>query len=140
MSLKYRFEYIADWRQAPMAYWVHIEQGDKHWLVADIFDPPPPRPISGKGYPVLCVEVRDVVLYFSSPAQLRVFVETLSMKPLPSPRRLSALRGTGHGPNSHWLSRLPAWLKTAGFRAKTLPRIARLADGIAGEARSVGWL
>lgn len=139
MSLNYWFEYIADWRQAPMAYWVHIEQGGKHWLVADTFDPPPPRLISGKGYPVLCVEVRDVVLYFSSPAQLRVFVETMSMKPLPSTRRLSALRGTGHGPNSHWLSRLPVWMKQAGFRGKVLTKIATLERQVADEGLSIGW-
>ncbi|WP_133001085.1 hypothetical protein [Luteimonas arsenica] len=139
MALKHWFEYDSDWRLAPMAYWVHIEQEGKHWLQADTFLPAPPRKITGKGYPVLCVEVRDVVLRFSSPAQLCAFIETLSLRPLPSTRRLSDCRGTGHGPNSHWLSRLPAWMKQSGFRDKTLPKIAALERQVADEGRSVGW-
>ncbi len=134
MPLKHGFDYVADWRCAPMAYWVHVEQDGKHWQQADAFDPPAPRRIPGKGHRVLWIEVRDETLVFSSPAQLREFVAILSMKPLPSTRRLSMLRATGHGPNSHWLSRLPAWIKARPFRERTLPRIARLADELASGA------
>ncbi len=139
MALKHWFEYDSDWRLAPMAYWVHIEQDGKHWLHADAFLPAPPRKITGKGYPVLCVEVRDVVLRFSSPAQLRHLIHVLSQRPLPSTRRLSEIRGTGHGPNSHWLSRLPTWVKQARFRSSVLRRIVALERQIADEARCAGW-
>lgn len=140
MGLKYWFEYTSDWRHAPMAYWVHVPLDAKDWRDESAkFQPPAPREISGKGYPVLCVEVKDEVLWFSSGAQLRAFIETLWQKPLPSTRRLSELRGTGHGPNSHWLSRLPAWMKSPAFRDKTLPRLEALLPTVAEEARRVGW-
>lgn len=139
MALRHWFEYDSDWRLAPMAYWVHIEQDGRHWLQADTFSPAPPPAISGKGYPVLCVEVRDLVLRFSSAAQLRQFIHVLSQRPRPSTRRLSEIRGTGHGPNSHWLSRLPAWVKQTGFRDRVLPKIAALERQVAGDARSAGW-
>ncbi len=127
---KHWFDFAEDWRSAPMAYWVHVPRDGMHWRdEAAVFDPPAP-PGMPRGYPVLCIELRDALLWFSSPAQLQAFIETLSMKPLPSSRRLSGQRGSGHGPNSHWLSRLPAWMKGAGFREKTLPRIARLASEV----------
>jgi len=140
MPLKHWFEYTSDWRHAPMAYWVHIPQDGKDWRDESAeFLPPAPRKISGKGYPALCVEVKDEVLWFSSAAQVRAFVDTLQRKPLPSTRRLSELHGTGHGPNSHWLSRLPTWMKSAAFRNRTLPKLEALLSAITDEARRAGW-
>ena len=136
MTLKHWFEFTDDWRHAPLAYWVHVPQDGKDWLDdAAILLPPAPVKVSGRGYPQLFVAVKDVELLFSSPAQLRAFVDTLRMTPLPSTRRLSALRGTTRGPNSHWLSRLPGWMKAPAFRNKTLPRIADLADALADDPR-----
>lgn len=141
MSIHHRFLHADDWRTFPMAFWVHVPQGTD-WLHAAIdgdYLPPAPRRIPGKGYPVLAVEVEDETLLFSSPAQLQVFLDTLATKPRPSTRRLSELRGANHGPNSHWLSRLPAWMKGPGFRDKILPKLRRLQQEIAVEAAATGW-
>lgn len=104
-------EYVDDWRWTPMAYSVHIEQDGMHWALSEHFDPPAPAEVPHKGYPVLCVDADGIVLRLSSEAQLKECIRILSMKPLPSSLGLSARRGTGAGPNSHWLSRLPARIK-----------------------------
>jgi hypothetical protein len=120
MRVKHWVEFAPDWRTAPMAYWVHVECEPVPWREASSFNPPAPQPLPHKGYAVLCVEVAGCVLRFSSVAQLQACVCILSMRPLPTSQRLSALRGSGHGPNSHWLSRLPARVKSPQTRRKVV--------------------
>ena len=119
-------EYTADWRTEPMAFWVHVEQGDVPWREAASFTPPAPHPEGSKGFAVLCVEVAGLVFRFSSEAQLVECIRILSLTPLPTTRRLSALRGTMVGPNSHWLSRLPGRTKSPKVRAQVVQRLSRL--------------
>ena len=83
-----------------------------------------------KGFRVLCVEAGDTVLRFSSEAQLREFIRVLSLKRLPTTRQLSDQRGSGLGPNSHWLSRLPADLKSPRRRALLVKKLATLTNTI----------
>lgn len=109
-------EYTTDWRDEPMAYWVHVELGGAASHASESYSPPAPRTEGRKGYPVLCVESQGFVFRFSSAAQLAECVEVLGRKPLPTSRRLSAIRGGGHGPNSHWLSRLPGHIKSPKIR------------------------
>jgi hypothetical protein len=120
-----RIDYVHDWRDAPMAYWVHVEQGEAHWRAAEAYAPAAPMPHGKRGYAVLCVSIGPHELVFSSPAQLADAIRVLAMKPLPSTRRLSLLRAGGKseggaGLNSHWLSRLPAALKSAKGRARVV--------------------
>jgi hypothetical protein len=72
---------------------------------------------------VLHVDAADVDLQFSSLAQLDHFIEVMGAKPLPTSRQLSRKRGLPIGPNSHWLSRLPATLKAPKERAKLVSRL-----------------
>ena len=123
---KHWVEYVEDWRSLPMAYWVHIEQGGGQWRTSEQYDPPAPKAVAHKGYPVLCIEFEDVVLRFSSQEQISEFVRVLSLKPLPTTRRLSEMRGADAGPNGHWLSRLPASLKAPKKRSRVVQAIARL--------------
>lgn len=111
-------EYVADWRDEAMAYWVHVEQGHGGWRDAAVFDPPAPRMVPHHGYPVLCVESQGMVFRFSSVAQLVECKRVLSLTPLPTSSRLSVIRSgvNGAGPNSHWLSRLPGRVKAARKR------------------------
>jgi hypothetical protein len=115
---KHWTEYTDDWRRLPMAYWVHVAQGPGPWNDAQHYDPEAPPRLPHKGYAVVCVQFEEVVLRFSSEAQLRECIRVLSIKPLPTTRRLSIMRGTSVGPNTHWLSRLPAKLKSPRKRAR----------------------
>jgi hypothetical protein len=67
---------------------------------------------------VLHVDAADIDLQFSSLVQLDHFIEVMMAKPLPTSRQLSRKRELPVGPNSHWLSRLPAKLKAPKERAK----------------------
>ncbi len=113
-------EHVSDWRDEPMAYWVHVEQTGSAWRSSKSYEPPAPKPEGRNGYPVLCVESQGFVFRFSSAAQLAECVDVLARKPLPTSRRLSTLRGGGHGPNSHWLCRLPGHIKSPKIRQRAV--------------------
>ena len=106
-----------------MAYWVHVQVGDVPWRDAAEYDPPAPRRVSRKGYPILCVAYQDTVLRFSSRPQAEEFIRVLRLKPLPTSSRLSAARCGGHGPNSHWLSRLPPSIKSPKHRIRVVQAV-----------------
>lgn len=91
----------------PMAFWVHIEADGRPWYMAQVFDPPLPPSVPGKGYAQFHVEIDNAQLYFSSLAELRVCIETLSQKNLPTSKVLSEKREAGYGPSNHWLNRIP---------------------------------
>lgn len=116
---QFYFEYTPDWYTEPMSYWVHISPLAGRIGVNDYLVPPPDR-VKGKGYPVLCVEVGDFTFRFSSPEQLQVCIDVLGSRLLPNIRRLVAIGGGRVGPNSHWLSRLPARVKATTFRQKAV--------------------
>ena len=101
-----------------MAYWVHVENEPSQWRDAKTYNPPAPSAHGRKGFPVLCIDLAGVVFRFSSNEQIAECVRVLSRKSLPTTRQLSTLRGSGTGPNSHWLSRLPATVKAPKIRAK----------------------
>jgi hypothetical protein len=116
--MKHWVEFANDWKDAPMAYWIHVEQDGKPWRESERYAPSAPRKVPGKGYPVICIEFDDVELRYSSVEQLKECIRILSQKPLPPAHRLSVLRSTEVGPNTHWLSRLPSKLKSPKTREK----------------------
>jgi hypothetical protein len=124
---RFWIEHVADWKSVPMAFWVHIEKGDKPWYRATEFDPPAPKTEGRRGYPVLCVESCGMVFRFSSREQLEACIQTLAMKPLPSVKRLIALRYPGIGLNSHWLARLPASVKSPKGRQQAVADLSAVA-------------
>jgi hypothetical protein len=114
MKLNYHFTFEKDWRTAPLAFWVHIPvPGTKAEC-----NPPVPAEVPHMGYQTLRVQFEQYELQFSAPAQLDHFIEVLASKALPTSRQLSSRRGLPVGPNGHWLSRLPADLKSPRKRAK----------------------
>jgi hypothetical protein len=123
-------EYTNDWRSEPMAYWVHIPQDETNWQIATNFIPAAPKPEGKKGFPVLCIEISDMVFRFSSRAQIEECIRILSTKPLPSTKKLSALPGSGAGPNSHWLSRLPASVKSPKGRLAVVQKLSLVANRV----------
>ena len=120
MKLHCHFEFVPDWRDAPMAYWVHTETDGLPWYMALQFEPSAPKVVPGKGFAVLCVEVGDFVFRFSSPEQIATCIDVLARNLLPSVSRLSAGRAGHAGPNGHWLSRLPASVKTPKSRTRVV--------------------
>ena len=117
---RYWIEYATSWQHVPMAYWVHRQPEGDQWYDSETFDPPAPCPEGKKGFRILCIESRGMVFQFSSHEQLDSCIQILSMKPLPSTRRLSAIRGGSYGPNGHWLSRLPANVKSVKGRLQVV--------------------
>jgi hypothetical protein len=114
MSATFHFTFIPDWRYAPLAYWVHLPVAGE----VGVFVQPAPQEIPHRGYRLLHVLFGAHELVFSSPEQLDHFIAVLATTPLPTSRQLSARRGAPIGPNSHWLSRLPASLKAPRLRAR----------------------
>ena len=114
MKAAFTFTFEKDWRTAPVAFWVHVPVKGSDVLC----NPPAPEPIPHKGYAFLRVEFGLHELLFSAPAQLDHFIEVLATKPLPTTRSLSSKRNAPVGPNGHWLSRLPASLKSPRTREK----------------------
>lgn len=113
-------EFAEKWRCCPMAFWVRSAVKGTGWYVAEEYASPAPSPVPHRGYAIYCVEIGRHVLRFSSVQQLAHCIEVLGSNPMPTPSRLSQLRGTSKGPNSHWLSRLPVELKSPRKR----PRVA----------------
>lgn len=99
-----------------MTFWVHRSVGGVQWSADATLDPPKPAPSPGRGYPYYFVEFDGMTFEFASVSELRVCLAVLSQKLLPSTRRLS--QGTGAGPNSHWLSRLPSFVKRWSYRKR----------------------
>jgi hypothetical protein len=124
--MNYRFEFTADWRAEPMAFWVHAAADESTWAHATSYSPAAPTAIAHRGYAVLCIEADATTLRFSSPEQLDHFIDILGRKPMPSTRRLSQLRGADFGPNSHWLSRLPAALKQPKTRQQLISKLKKI--------------
>jgi hypothetical protein len=117
---KHWIEYRESWAREPMTFWVHIEADGRPWYKAEEFDPPAPKPVPGRGWPVYFVEFDGFTFRFASLAELDVCAATLSRKVLPTTRRLSAERGASAGPNGHWLSRMPKGTKSWRYREKAV--------------------
>ena len=119
MTSHFHFTLEPDWRTAPLAFWVHVPVGgsDTEYV------PLAPVEVLHKGFMILHVDAADVDLQFSSLAQLDHFIEVMAAKPLPTSRQLSRKRELPVGPNTHWLSRLPARLKAPKERMKLVCKL-----------------
>jgi hypothetical protein len=130
MSATFHFTYEKDWRTAPVANWIHVPVPD----APSHYEPPAPLLTPHKGYRFLRVQYGEHELQFSSPPQLSHFIEVLEKKPLPTTRQLSAKRGSSIGPNGHWLSRLPASLKSPRNRAKLVQALRVISKQVNGNS------
>lgn len=119
MTPRFHFTFEPDWQTAPLAFWVHVPVAGSDTECV----PSAPVEVLHKGFMVLHIDAADVDLQFSSLAQLDHFIEVMAAKPLPTSRQLSRKRGLPLGPNSHWLSRLPAKLKAPKERARLVSRL-----------------
>ncbi len=118
---RWRIEFDENYRSSPVSFWVHRHQDNDIWAEATRFEPPLPQAIVSKGYPRLIIDAFGTKLEFSSIEEVEHCRQVLSQKNLPTSRKLASLRQSSLGPNSHWLSRLPADLKPWRKREKLLP-------------------
>ena len=121
---KWRIEYNQEFTETPLSFWVHKHLDHEVWCEAAVYDPALPKAIPGQGYPVLVVNIQGVELKFASPEEVTHFLSVIKQKNMPTTLQLSKQRISNHGPNSHWLSRLPAKLKPWSKRARMIPVLA----------------
>lgn len=108
-------EFTPTWVSGPMSFWVHVEV-DGSWLEASSYEPPLPRPVPGRGFERFFAEYNGFVFEFASLDEVRECIAVLGQKNMPTSSQLSAVRPGTSGPNSHWLSRLPARTKPWKYR------------------------
>lgn len=117
--MQIRIEYRDKPVLTPITPWVHKGVDAMYWK-ATVFDPPMPKSIHGKGYPVWFIEHRGRSLVFASPQEIEHVIDVLGRKILPSSREL----GQPHlAVNSHWLSRLHASFKPWKVRQDLVKRL-----------------
>lgn len=120
---KWRIEYTNEYRGSPLSFWVHINIDSYYWADATIYEPSLPNPIAGKGYANLLINVLGVELNFSSIEEIEHFLSVIKLKNMPTTLQLTNKRNGGCGPNSHWLSRIPAKLLPWAKREKYIKTI-----------------
>ena len=112
-----------------MTSWVHRAVDGSARREATDFEPPLQPVVPGRGYPRFHVELDGFTFRFASLAELRECMRVLGQRVLPTSLALSEAWGTGAGPNSHWLSRLPATVTPWRYRERAVRYLgkARLA-------------
>jgi hypothetical protein len=118
---KHWIEYHSSWQHSPMTFWVYRADDDSKWHEAKKFTPPAPPPFREKGFPMFCVEVDGVPFRFASLRELRVCIEVLSRKVLPTTAQLIRESGLTGFSNHVWLGRLPKKTHSMRYRAKAIP-------------------
>ncbi len=120
---RWRIEFGENYRSSPVSFWVHQHLDHEVWTESTRFEPPLPKAIVGKGFPRLIIDAFGTELEFASIEEVEHCRQVLSQKNMPTSRQLASQRQTSMGPNSHWLSRLPADLKSWRKREKLLPKL-----------------
>ncbi|HOY77675.1 MAG TPA: hypothetical protein PLN33_07705 [Hyphomonadaceae bacterium] len=117
--MQIRIEYRPAPVPTPITPWAH-RGVDGPYYKATVFDPPMPKPVHGKGYPIWIIEHRGRELYFASPQEIEHAADILGRKILPTSREL----GQPYlAVNAHWLSRLHASFKPWKVRQELVKRL-----------------
>jgi hypothetical protein len=111
-----------------MTYWVHRCSDEQRWHEAQSYDPPAPPPCAGKGYPMFHVELDSVSFRFASLREMRLCIEVLSRKVLPTTAQLIRECGLTGFSNHAWLGRLPKGTHSLRYRQKAIPYLKEALD------------
>jgi len=132
---KSKLIYTESRKISPVSYWVHygMDEHDRPYSQCDDYTPPFPPKDPVKGYPYLLVTVIGFELEFASSLELDHCIEILMQRNLPTTTYLSEQRGTGQGPNSHWLSRLPSELKSWSKRERIVAALIKAKEKLLSE-------
>ena len=120
--------------RSPMTPWVHRAADGKPWYRSELFDPPMEDVVAGKGFVLMFVEFDGFTFQFSSLAEMRVAIDVLGRKVLPTTRRLAADHGNC-GPNGLWLSRLPGHVTPWRYRERA---VAYLVEALGDFVKELG--
>jgi len=118
-------EYHATWQHSPMTFWVYRADDDSRWHESTRFHPPAPRPIGGRGFPKFHVDLDGVAFQFASLHELRVCIDTLSKRVLPTTAQIVRERGFTGLSNHVWLGRLPKKTHSLRYRERALPYLRK---------------
>ncbi|MEM9693095.1 MAG: hypothetical protein AAGA56_11155 [Myxococcota bacterium] len=108
-------EITPTWVPGPMSFWVHVEVVDRQ-SGRPSHSPPLPVARAGWGHMRFFAEYDGFVFEFASLDEVRACIAVLGQKNMPTSFRLAAGRPGHEGPNTHWLSRLPARTKRWRYR------------------------
>ena len=128
----WNISYFKERKFSPLSYWVHIGSNKVQCAYSECneFHPEFPKKVISKGYPYLFVKVVGFDFEFASILELNHCLDILKQRNLPTTISLSEQRGTGYGPNNHWLSRLPSKLKSWTKREKIISALYKAKEGI----------
>lgn len=115
---RYYVQYTQTWQPGPMSFWVHREKDGRLWYQAQVFEPPLPKVVPGKGFPYFYVVFDDFTFEFASLDELDACIALFSRKNVPSTDKETQARGTG--PGSHWYNILPGRIKSWHWRSKAV--------------------
>lgn len=116
-----------EWRQgyAKTAYtpWAHINiDPETPWTRSMDFTPPLPKPIPGKGHPMLVAEVDGFAFTFASFVELQHVAKVLGAHRLVQPSQLVKEHVENYGRHrgayihDHWYTRMPRWVRQVRHR------------------------
>ncbi len=118
---KHKIIYNLEYQPSPLSFWVHVGCDNEIWINETQYEPVLPKAIFAKGFPVLVVDALGHELQFNSIQEVEHFLEVVKQKHMPTSTQLASKKIKSKGPNSHWLSRLPAKLKSWRNRQKYIP-------------------
>lgn len=102
--MKLRLEFRPEPVRSPVSPDVHRAPPGVYWGQARVFDPPFPKPVPAKGYPVWILSHGRRELIFASPEEIDYVARIFACRVLPRPWQLNGGKYGRH--NQHWLSRL----------------------------------
>lgn len=131
-------EYHTKWKHSPMTYWVYRCDDERRWHQAKAYNPPAPPPFPGKGFPMFHVELDGVSFLFASLHELRVCIDVLSRRVLPTTAQLIRESGLKGFSNHAWLGRLPKKTHSLRYRDKALPYLKKALEHFEHEVPNQG--
>ena len=108
-----------------MTYWVYRCASEECWHEAKTYEPPAPPPFRAEGYPMFHVDLNGVSFQFASLHELRVCIEVLSRRVLPTTAQLIRESGLTGFSNYAWLGRLPKGTHSLRYRQKAVPYLTK---------------
>ena len=121
--MKVWMEYRPERVRSPLSFWVHRHLDADSWFYATEHDPPMPRGVPGRGWPIYLVEHRGQELFFASLEEIDHAVKVLGQKHLPTTLQLAEQVGLPHFQHEHWLTKLSSSWKPWKIRKVLVQRL-----------------